>query len=891
MRGVVGHWHKLSPLFLAIMVAVGNNSPAYARSGIPAGFEALSLGQNELLNVSFHGENEGVFTVFVTPEYLTFKDPNALFEKLPLDGVSEDIRKKILQGLSLPITRHDESFHLAPGKKIGVIYNEQEQSVMLLITPEWIKNNNQHFFHPNHDAHPAFVSHQSLVFSHDGRMESLGGSGHFAQGVGNSSYIQGEWGLFQNAGENVPSSSRFQLNNLYLRSDITPGLYSQIGRMDMTNLNSRLGGDFSLSLLPLSQIDGLRIGSTNAYINTEDISTTSTPLSVVLTQSARVDIYQGKQLLGSSYLGPGIHDIDTNNFPAGAYPVLMKIFQNGKLVRQETQFFENSGQDQPKLGKSQWFFQIGKKRTLSNYDGMMYSSKRNKNETQFSGGVRVGLSSRLSLTSALMGQGTAPIFSENALMWSLPTQAGVLSLKSSYMMKATKGIADSEQLSWNYNNHTLSLLRYHSFCQNQLGCSNNYSVTASTSRYGWTASLGYNYSHSTQRFLQPLEYEEEYATSYAKQSVYQQNRELSSHSLQYVTSSMLLTLGTSANYQGWNIWPRMGIFSNRSSGGNHQDNGVFLTISLSKNIPSTSSFSHNTTASLDYRQHSQNTVSLGQQWVWNEQDYRSLAATLSGGKRYQNALASAEWDGALGNLGVSFGYDRSQQYTNKAINGHYDSTFAISSAGMMWGNGGGNESTLSGIIIDAKNDSGKDIKGPIAKISSMQGDNVYLNDGHQTFIPVMDYMADKVNIEDVSGHGANGNLIHGAGTHNIFLLPGHVSVTRLRADVVYIYVGRLLVNGENRLAGGHILNADVPDINSDGSFVAEFNYSPDSLFVLKDREFFVCPVKYRAGFNGVRRMENSNCHLISNSDLPEIMRKSERVAKLVSMAIPKRQGN
>ncbi|ENV0654350.1 hypothetical protein ACE12W_004766, partial [Salmonella enterica subsp. enterica serovar Braenderup] len=82
-----------------------------------------------------------------------------------------------------------------------------------------------------------------------------------------------------------------------------------------------------------------------------------------------------------------------------------------------------------------------------------------------------------------------------------------------------------------------------------------------------------------------------------------------------------------------------------------------------------------------------------------------------------------------------------------------------------------------------------------------------LNDGHQTFIPVTDYMADKVNIEDVSGHGANGNLIHGAGTHNIFLLPGHVSVTRLRADAVYIYIGRLLVNGENRLAGGHILNA------------------------------------------------------------------------------------
>lgn len=886
MRGVVMCLRKLPPLFFGVMAAMGN-SPTYARSSIPAGFEALSLGQNELLNVSFHGESEGVFTVFVTPESLAFKEPKALFAKLPLDGVSEDIRKKILLELSMPISRHDKAFYLAPGENIGVIYNEQEQSVMLLITPEWIKNNNQKFFRPSRDAHSALVSHQSFVFSHDGNMESLGGSGYLAQGLGNSSYIQGEWTLFQNAGGSSPSSSQFQFNNLYLRSDITPRIYSQIGRMDMTNLNSRLGGDFSLSLLPLSQIDGLRIGSTNAYINTEKITTTATPLTVMLAQSARVDIYQGKQLLSSSYLGAGIHDIDTRNFPAGAYPVLLKIFQNGKLARQETQFFENSGQNQPAVGETQWFFQVGKKRTSNDYSTVSNLTKKNKKETQFAGGIQVGLSRRLSLTSALMGSKAASPLSETDLTWTLPTQAGVWSLKTSYLMKGRKSIADSEQLSWSYSNHALYLSRYHTFCKNQLNCYNNYGVTASTSRYGWTASLGYNYSHSAQRFLQPLEYEGD-EVPYINPSIHQRNRDLSSSSSQYVTSNMLLTLGTSTNYQDWNIWPRIGIFSNRSSGSANNDNGVFLTISLSKNMQSSSSFSHKTTASLDYRQHSQdNNISLRQQWVWNDQSYRTLDATLSGGKHYQNALVNAEWDGSLGNAGASFGYSRSQQYnTNKNINGHYDSTFAISSAGFVWGNGSGNESSLSGIIIDAKNGSQnqKEITGPIAKITSMQGGNAYISDGSKLFIPTTDYMSDKVNIEDASGHGANGNLINGAGTHNIFLLPGHVTVSRLRADATYIYVGRLLVKGKNLLAGGHILNADVPDINPDGSFVVEFNYSPESLYILKDREFFICPMKYKRGFNGVRQVKATNCHLVSDAAIPEIMRNSDRVARLISMA-------
>ncbi|EAU4779099.1 hypothetical protein EA026_23115, partial [Salmonella enterica subsp. enterica serovar Minnesota] len=130
--------------------------------------------------------------------------------------------------------------------------------------------------------------------------------------------------------------------------------------MDITNLNSRLGGNFSLSLLPLAQTDGIRLGSTSAYVNTNlDNNTNSSPLTVMLAQAARVDVYRGERLLGTSYMDAGIHDIDTHTFPAGAYPVTLKVYENGRLLRQETQFFENSGQIRSASGLPQWFLQVG----------------------------------------------------------------------------------------------------------------------------------------------------------------------------------------------------------------------------------------------------------------------------------------------------------------------------------------------------------------------------------------------------------------------------------------------------------------------------------------------------------------------------------------------------
>ncbi|EDS1887522.1 hypothetical protein C2Z29_004504 [Salmonella enterica subsp. enterica serovar Sandiego] len=871
---------KLCPLILGIITGT-TGSPVHARA-VPVGFEALSLGQEELLSVTFHGESKGVFPVFVTPDTLTFKEPVILSKMLPLDNMTKEVRKTILTGLSGPIPRHDGVYHLAPGENIGVIYNEQEQSVMLLVNPKLIGSNDRQFWHPSLNSRRALISHQSLVFSHDSQMESLGGTGSLAQGLGDRSYLQGDWTLFQNVSKNASSTSQFQFSNLFLRADLTDRVYAQGGRMNITNLNSRLGGNFSLSLLPLVQTDGIRLGSTSAYINTLSDNTSASPLTVMLTQPARVDVYRGGRLLSTSYMESGIHDLDTDSFPAGAYPVTLKVYENGRLLRQETQFFENSGQNQPGDSLPQWFLQAGRKTSADDYEKLGKKNKR-KNGVQISSGLKLTLSRNVSWTGAILTSAdNNKILSENDLSWAIPSRIGLWSLKTGYLMQGSQSAADNEQINWSYNGNAIYLSRYHTFCHGSetTGCYRNYGATASTGLYGWTVSLGYNYSRSAQRVWQLPELSG--TTQMNGNSLIRTSESTSDN--RYSTSGLLLTLGTSFNYRNWNIWPRMGVFSNRSSSGYQHDTGVFLTLSFSGNSQLDSGTSSNTTATLDYREHSQdNNLSLRQQWASNQQGYRSLDTMLSSGEHYQNAIVSGEWDGSLGNSGISAGYSHSQKYSNRTLSGHYDSTFAVSSTGIVWGNRGGNESSLSGVVVDARNNSSENISGPVAKITATQSGDAYVQNGQQTFIPLMDYLPDEVTVENAGTQGANGNLVRGAGKHDIFLLPGHVTVSRLRADAVYVYVGRLLLNGENRLSGGHILNADVPDINPDGSFVAEFNFSPDTLYVLKNRKFFSCPVKYKKGFNGIRRVRTSNCRLVSSADLPETMRKSERVARLMSM--------
>lgn len=281
----------------------------------------------------------------------------------------------------------------------------------------------------------------------------------------------------------------------------------------------------------------------------------------MLAKPARVDVYRGGRVLSTSYTDSGIHDLDTDSFPAGAYPVTLNVYENGRLLRQETQFFENSRQNQSGDGLPQWFLQAGRKISADTYE--KFGKKKRKNGVQITSGLKLTLSRNVSWTGAILTSGDDnKMLSENDLSWDIPSRVGLWSLKSGYLLRGGKNAADNEQINWSYNGNAIYLSRYHTFCHGSetTGCYRNYGATASTGFYGWTASLGYNYSRSAQHFWQLPELSG--TTQMNGNSLIRTSE--STYGNRYSTSGLLLTLGTSVNYRNWNVWPRMGVFSNRS---------------------------------------------------------------------------------------------------------------------------------------------------------------------------------------------------------------------------------------------------------------------------------------------------------------------------------------
>ncbi|MGT3734397.1 TcfC E-set like domain-containing protein, partial [Salmonella enterica subsp. enterica serovar Typhi] len=161
--------------------------------------------------------------------------------------------------------------------------------------------------------------------------------------------------------------------------------------MDQRNLSSATGGDFGFSLLPLSRFDGLRTGTTQAYVNHE-VDHNATPVMVQVTRNARIDIYRGSELLGSQFLTPGMHTLDTHSLPPGSYPLALRVYEDGILRRTETQPFSKGGNSFS--AQTQWFIQGGLEDTgdkASHYDG----------ETVMAAGFQTGLRKNISLTEGI----------------------------------------------------------------------------------------------------------------------------------------------------------------------------------------------------------------------------------------------------------------------------------------------------------------------------------------------------------------------------------------------------------------------------------------------------------------------------------------------------------
>lgn len=258
----------------------------------------------------------------------------------------------------------------------------------------------------------------------------MGGNGHWALGVGDKGYVMSDWSFAKNNTRHAGNYSAFRTENLFYRRDLSNTVYVQGGHMNSTGLSDTNGGNFPLSLLPVPRITGIRVGSTDAYLNTAQESVAS-PLTVILTEAARIDIYKGERLLGTRYEEAGVRRLDTRGFPAGAYPVTLKIYHNGQLSRVMTQYFRNTGDDGVSH-TTRWFLQGGE--ADSGIQTLYTRSNKGHSRTEIAAGVRHELHSGITWTGAVQYHDKNYLM-ENDISWRIPVFSGVIELDGGMLTK------------------------------------------------------------------------------------------------------------------------------------------------------------------------------------------------------------------------------------------------------------------------------------------------------------------------------------------------------------------------------------------------------------------------------------------------------------------------
>ncbi|WMR44923.1 TcfC E-set like domain-containing protein, partial [Stenotrophomonas maltophilia] len=330
---------------LAVALALAMAAPLVAAHGVPAGFEDLVEGQTEQLDIQLFGRSAGLSPVRVTLEHVQLEDPARVLQALDLPA---EAQAALLPALSQPLPRNSHLACRFGGATAGcgyldppedptaarALYDEGEGAVRLFVARQWIPGEPaaERYHKVTANAENAFLHQQTLNVSGGRDYQALSARGVGTLGLFDRGHLSADWYYTQQRYRSRGGDDDFQFDNVYYRHDLGQAHYLQAGRMDRRNLSSPQGGTFSFSMLPLDRFQGARVGTTQAYVDT-DAAVQATPLTVLLARDARVDVFDGERLLQTFYLQAGINQIDTRNFPFGNYLVRMRIYEDGVLVR------------------------------------------------------------------------------------------------------------------------------------------------------------------------------------------------------------------------------------------------------------------------------------------------------------------------------------------------------------------------------------------------------------------------------------------------------------------------------------------------------------------------------------------------------------------------------
>ncbi|MPS92085.1 cable pilus usher protein CblC [Comamonas sp.] len=867
---------------LSALCALGLASSVYAVSAVPPGFEDIMTGHDERINVNFLGKPLGLFHVFVTPDTVRFEQPGLLLQALgsqidPAVDVS-----LIGDALSMEMARNGSRACAGQAGVNGcgyvdtdsaaVIYDESDGNIELFLSRDWVstEERDQRFREPSPMTENALIHQQTINLSGGRGYNSLSVSGTGALGLTPASFVGGNWS-FTHSDYSRGSDRQILLRDLYYRHDLGTEHYAQAGRMDNRNLASALGGNFGFTMLPVGTLDGVRVGTTLAYVNPE-VAQQGTPVTLLLPRDSRIDAYRGQELLGTVYMKAGVNALDTSRFPDGTYPLTLRVFENGVQARTQTTPFTKTGGGVNSRTR-QWFAQAGRTSGRDVSDSMATAA-----------GVRIPLLRGMALTSGIASVGRH-VYNETALEWRHAFPQGVLSAGGSFFAGNDGSRGNTQQISF-VDGVSWSVYRYQmrgAACSGQsasyrdIGCYDMLNANVSLPLGNWSAMLGYTYNKSAGQ--SPYRLADMSDRPWATPVAHQGNQV--SRALQVALSRSLTWRKISANL-------RIGAYANRNAGARNDYGGyVGVTLSMAEPAMQAQRASAYTSAGVDVRTDRNSTkthYTLDRNWNWQGDTYRELALGLSGdGVDNLTGTVQGRWKGRYGDFAgaVANSYSRDSGGNNPSVTASYSSSFAVARQGVFLGASASQSDPLAGFAVRvARHD---DASGMAAEVHSDSSARIKVGFGQRALLPVSAFTPVTTEVSDAGAQAAAGltSVTEGLGKRTLFMVPGQLALRDVNAKVTYTYVGQAFSKGGAPLSDGVILNGAMPLIDSQGGFIAEMDQKQSELFVVDGSTLMRCPLQVKRQQDVLMMVGEVRCEVAGPDVLPESLRKQARVRKLL----------
>ncbi|OTB26748.1 TcfC E-set like domain-containing protein [Escherichia coli] len=855
-----------------VLSCILGSLPVYAApseiENIPEGFRGLWDEQDELLEVRLYGRSLGIHRIKTTPTTIRFQSPDNLLNLIDIIKDKHEI-KKYFQG-SLPRNGNMScqgnfgyekyGCNYISTSTVAVILDDTENVLHLFMGERFLTSSNTkgEYYQKNKNTQKAFIHRQQINLSKSDGYDNLFISGGGSLGITDNSYTVLDWDAIYSRSKHEDYNVQ-SINRLYFRHDIAKRYYYQLGRMDRSDLSSSSGGNFNFNLLPVPDIYGARIGTTQSYIKNMDKSVAS-PVKIMLTKFSRVEAYRNEQLLSVWYLDSGINQLDTNRLPDGNYDLRLKIFEQDNLIREEIIPF-NKGQSSVGDMQQDIFIQTG---TIVN-DSKSHTSTLDDFKRAVNAGIRLPVTKNISSQ-----QGISVIdnkgYYEGGFLWGTGFLTGSLNGNVSFLA--------GESARGNYQNITYNDGFSLSFYRNDKrvdacgrnynagwsGCYESLSVSLSIPVYGWANSLAYSdtYSESLYKY-----------NSFSEYDYYQYKGR--SKRWQFNSSTMI-------RWRDYNIVPTIGLYNNKQS--HWTDKGGYISLTLTQ-MKDYKSFNTGYTYSYSRDNYVSSEVFIeGRLLSENHSNYRELSARINHNKISTEGNITGRVNNRFGDMNGTISINKNGNNFNYSLTSGYNSSFALTTDGLHWGGNASGLTTLSGSVVRIKsNTNEKDL----LKIGGSLNRGYTLGGNNTTFIPVPSLKPTQLNFEENAKENKNIAILSPS-ENQLFILPGNIYLVDIEANISLTWVGRSIDRYGNSLSGAQILNTRGVILDNDGGFSFEntMNNKDNKFFLLKNNLIFLCPLRKNEVRRGIVFVGEVVCETISEKQLPDELVKNFRVQHLLA---------